>query len=91
MEELFHLRYFDKFKGKDIFIDYLEDKKSDKAKFVSFQKYQIFTQQKNNLVIHYKIAISTFSFIKPYPKKLIEFTGDKEPVKAGKWKKNIDI
>ena len=85
MKDLFHIKYFDRFRGKTIWIDLLDGKR-EKAKFIDNQKYQIFTENKGTLVIYYKHYISTFAFIEPYPEKFIEYTEETEKVLPGKWR-----
>ncbi len=87
------IHFFDRFKGKDLFIDMYENLKLKqiRTKFLSMFKYQIVTQGKDNIGLMYKIHMSSFGFFKPYPEKLIEYTKDKESWKAGDWRKEFEM
>ena len=81
--------YFKSFKGSSIIMDYiLEDLSIKKiyGKLKSILKYQIAIETSKSINLVYKIALSSFSFIRPYPEQLIEYTDDKEKWEAGKWR-----
>ena len=87
------IHFYDKFKRKNIFIDMFErgKLKSIRTNFLSMFRYQIITEGKNNIGLMYKIHMSSFSFLKPYPENLIEYTNDTENWKAGEWRKDFEM
>jgi len=81
--------YFKPFQGSSIIFDYILEDLSLKrfyGKFRAMLKYQIAIETTKSINLVYKIALSSFSFINPYPEQLIEYTDDKERWEAGKWR-----
>jgi len=82
-------KFFQKFKNSTIVFDYIKEDLSIhqfKGKLKAFLKYQIAIETSKSINLVYKIAISSFSFIEPYPQELIENTDYKENWKPGKWR-----